>query len=58
MLYVIKLATEGDLIAIVGASMKIMQESRIFEIDFDINNIKCSTVYARELMEDNGMYDN
>lgn len=50
-----RLAAEGDPFEVVGASMKIMQESVVSEIDFDMNGIKCGTVYARELMEEKGL---
>lgn len=50
-----RLAAEGDPFEVVGASMKIMQESVISEIDFDMNRIECGTVYAKELMEEKGL---
>lgn len=33
------------------APMKIMNESQIIPIDFDIDTVECGVVYARELME-------
>lgn len=33
------------------APMKIMNESQIIPVDFDIETVKCGVVYARELME-------
>lgn len=35
----------------VGASMVIMNESKIIPVDFNIDTIECGVVYAKELME-------
>ena len=33
------------------APMKIMNESQIIPVDFDIDTVECGVVYARELMD-------
>lgn len=36
---------------VMKAPMKIMNESQIMPVNFDINTVECGVVYARELME-------
>lgn len=33
-----------------GAAITIMSESQIIPVDFDINNVRCGVVYAKELL--------
>lgn len=33
------------------APMKIMQDSQIIPVEFDIDNVECGVVFAKELME-------
>lgn len=49
-----RLASEGDIGAVMRVPMVVMHECKIIQPTFDIETVECGAVWARELFENRG----